>query len=56
VIGLVEVEFDVPDSYEWLGATSSMDGCVFTVEVEYRNSTGSRKESKNLKPIEVIMT
>ena len=50
-LGLTEVEFEVPDDYEWIGSTKSMDGNTFSVRIEYTNSTGSRKEKQSLKPI-----
>jgi hypothetical protein len=44
------LEFDVPNEYEWKGSTSIIDGCEFSVTCEYANSTGSRKETKQLVP------
>lgn len=43
-------EFDVPDRYEWAYSTSVVDGSIFFVSCEYSNSTGSRKETRNLVP------
>ena len=38
------VEFEVPDRYEWVNSGSVVNGWSFEVQVEYQNSTGSRKE------------
>ena len=48
-----EFEFEVDSSYEWINATSTNDGPVFDVYVEYINSTGSRKEKFTLVPRKV---
>ncbi len=45
-----EYKFEVPDRYEWLGTTSVSDGDSFDVKVEFKNSTGSRKEVYYLCP------
>ncbi len=47
------VEFDVPDRYEYVYSTSVSDGWSFDVQVEYQNSTGSRKEVIRLVPEKV---
>lgn len=43
-------EFEVPDQYEWIYSSSIIDGWYFDVACEYANSTGSRKETKQLVP------
>lgn len=48
--GAATLEFDVPDKYQWIHSTSENDGWSFAVSCEYTNSTGSRKETKQLVP------
>lgn len=47
------VEFEVPDRYEYIYSSSVSDGWTFDVQVEYQNSTGSRKEIIRLVPEKV---
>jgi hypothetical protein len=48
--GAATFEFDVPDKYEWIHSTSICDDWCFEVCCEYTNSTGSRKETRQLVP------
>ncbi len=43
--------FELDDKFEFEGTTSKIDGPIFYVEVEYSNSTGSRKDSEFLIPV-----
>lgn len=47
---IVDFVIEVPDKYEWFRSTSIIDGFTFKVFVEFVNSTGSRKETKELVP------
>jgi hypothetical protein len=47
------VEFEIPDRYEYLYSSSVVDGWSFDVQVEYQNSTGSRREVIRLVPEKV---
>jgi hypothetical protein len=49
--GVIEYEFTTDDEREWIGETATMDGPIFDVFVESANSTGSRKEISQLKPV-----
>lgn len=48
--GSTEFEFEVNDQYEWIHTSGKVDGDSFSVEVEYTNFTGSRKECYQLVP------
>ena len=48
--GANSFEFDVPEDCEWIHSTSVSDGHSFSVSCEYTNSTGSRKETRQLVP------
>jgi hypothetical protein len=48
-----DVEFEVPDRYEWTHSTSVVDGWSFDVQAEFQNSTGTRKEVIRLVPEKV---
>jgi hypothetical protein len=45
-----DVEFDVPDRYEWSESTSVIDGWSFDVKVVFQNSKGTREEVYRLVP------
>ena len=49
-----DVEFDVPDGYQWKYENSSFGGNMFLVEVTYTNSKG--KEKKEIIVPERVMT
>ena len=49
----VSFEIELPDEYKWAHETSVTDGEEFRVFAEFVNSTGSRKESKELVPEKV---
>lgn len=44
------IEFEVPDAAQPTGTTAVIDGLEFSVTVQYRNSTGSRTETRDLAP------
>ena len=48
--GTSSFEFEVPDKYAWSYSNSIINGWWFKVELEYSNSTGSRKENYRLVP------
>jgi hypothetical protein len=48
-----DMTFDVPEGYEWIHATSVIDGESFSVEVEYQNKKGNRKQTIRLVPEKV---
>lgn len=48
--GSTNFEFEVKDQYEWIHTSGKVDGDSFSVEVEYTNSTRSRKECYQLVP------
>lgn len=48
-------EIEINEEYEYYEHTSIMDGAVFTVQLIYENSTGTRNEIYNLKPIDCLV-
>jgi hypothetical protein len=46
----LEFQFDVPDQYEYIYRSNTMDGNTFSVKVTYYNQTKSREETIELVP------
>ena len=48
-----ELTFFLPERFVWINENTCSDGSTFDVYVEYKNSTGSRKERLTLVPQKV---
>lgn len=47
---VIHCEFEIPDDFEYVYNTKTIDGPTFNVKIEYANSSGSRKETYQLVP------